>query len=119
MLKELFKGLKYLHCSKNICHRDVKVSNICVSKIGTFGKPKSEKKLSIKLIDFGYAQSSDDVNQNILLGTRHYMAPELFEDRQLTLDELKAVDIWASGVLAFFLLSGQEFPFDSTTEEEG
>ena len=45
------------------------------------------------------------------------MAPELFEDGELSINQYKAVDIWASGVLAFHLLSGLEFPFDSITEE--
>ena len=85
-----------------------------------FSDSNPAKKLQIKLIDFGYAQSSEDVDQRFkMIGTRLYMAPELFDEaRELTLDDLKAVDIWASGVLAYYLFSaGEEFPFDSADEE--
>ena len=47
------------------------------------------------------------------------MAPELFEEgRELTLNDMKAVDVWAAGVLAFYLLTGADyFPFDSEDDE--
>ena len=62
ILKQLFIGLNYLH-SKGICHRDVKTQNICVDKIRPYTRDSSnEKKLMIKLIDFGYAQSREEVD---------------------------------------------------------
>ena len=62
ILKQLFIGLNYLH-SQGICHRDVKTQNICVDKIRPYTSDSSnEKKLMIKLIDFGYAQSREEVD---------------------------------------------------------
>ena len=43
------------------------------------------------------------------------MAPELFSDQNEGHD--KKVDIWALGVIAFYLFSGAKLPFGSEDED--
>ena len=51
---------------------------------------------------------------NLQIGTQHWMAPELFQGNEY--DE--KVDIWAAGVLAYYLYSGCIYPFDSDQDLE-
>ena len=49
-----------------LVHRDIKPENILMH---------SKERLEIKIADFGFASSDDDLN--VFLGTPFYMAPEL------------------------------------------
>ena len=64
----------------------------------------------IKIVDFEIAKNkkynSDQLSMWTNTGTLHYKAPEMFEGEY---DE--KIDIWAIGVIAFELLTGQ-LPFD-------
>ncbi|OJJ81110.1 CAMK family serine/threonine-protein kinase [Aspergillus glaucus CBS 516.65] len=95
VFKQLFEGLKYLH-DRGIVHRDIKPENILVS----------DKKLSVKLGDFGLAKIiGEDSFTTTLCGTPSYVAPEILQDtnhRQYT----KAVDIWSLGVVLYICLCG-------------
>ena len=96
-MKQLTLGFQEIH-SKGIIHRDIKASNIMVSDYGT-----------IKIIDFGIALNSESdrfTKTNNVIGSVHYIAPEILEQAPLTLQS----DIYALGVLMFEMLTG-EVPF--------
>lgn len=101
---ELCQALDYLHsCKPNpIIYRDMKPSNIIVSKSGR-----------LKLIDFGISREfklqSD--NDTIYIGTRGYAAPEQYGCGQTGI----ASDIYSLGVTLYQLLTGKspnEPPFE-------
>ncbi|KAG4101252.1 hypothetical protein H8356DRAFT_933117 [Neocallimastix lanati (nom. inval.)] len=98
VLREILSALKVMH-KNNFIHRDLKLSNILI---------KSRSDLSsIKIIDFGETlDRSDDYHITGMVGTLHYMAPEILKKKKYG----KAVDIWAVGVIAYRLLTGY-FPY--------
>lgn len=58
-----------------------------------------------KLADFGFAKKNEDVGGTVL-GTQHYMSPEIYSNDHYSYE----VDMWAFGVLFYFMLN-MEFPF--------
>ena len=88
----------YLH-SLDIVHRDLKPENILLKSKTSFKE--------ILIADFGYAAilNEDELMQD-LLGTLHYVAPEILLKKPYG----KSVDIWALGVILFIMLTGN-FPF--------
>ncbi len=100
VVARLGEALDYAH-NKGIVHRDIKPQNILF-----------DEQNNIYLADFGIAKLINDQNSQItnvdsLVGTPHYMAPELW----LGLDVRPATDQYAVGVLVFLLLTG-DFPFN-------
>ena len=66
----------------------------------------------IKLADFHYSKDTvEDVDEHLVLGTRLCMAPELVN--KVGYDA--KVDIWAVGVLAFYLWTCGKYPFPGIT----
>lgn len=87
-------------------HRDLKPENILCEENAD---DPNDNRIWIKLTDFGFATRYDpDRPQTISLGSPHYMAPEIV--RQIAYDN--KVDVWAVGVITFFLMSGK-FPFNN------
>jgi serine/threonine protein kinase len=87
---ELCKAVTALHAA-GILHRDIKAENAL-----------SEAGGRVLLTDFGLSR---DPGLRLFGGTAAYMAPELFEGYPAS----AASDIYALGVLLYFLVSG-EFP---------
>jgi serine/threonine protein kinase len=83
--------------------RDLKPENIFLTSSGA------------KLADFGCAAdlNDPDVDLEMMIGTREYMAPELLLGHKY--DE--RIDVWGLGILTFELLTGRT-PFYSEDEEE-
>jgi serine/threonine protein kinase len=86
--------------SRHVIHRDLKPENIFISHDG-----------KIKIADFGWAIRTQ-TPQDVIVGTVHYMAPEMM----LGFYDTK-VDIWAMGILLFELFD-KKLPFFPGTFEE-
>ena len=83
-------------------HRDVKPENVLVTGEGV-----------VKVVDFGIARAierSQHTQSGALVGSVHYLAPELVSEQQAT----PASDQYAVGVMLFELLTGRKaLPADS------
>jgi eukaryotic-like serine/threonine-protein kinase len=86
---DVAKALSAVHRA-GILHRDIKAENVMREEGGR-----------ILLMDFGL--STLPQGQKDIAGTPNYMAPELFGGSPATV----AADIYATGVLLFYLVSGQ------------
>jgi serine/threonine protein kinase/formylglycine-generating enzyme required for sulfatase activity len=107
MAKGIINGLKFLH-DHNIVHRDLKSSNILISKRNDEYIPK--------ITDFGLSKSVDNINQtfktnSFVGGSIKYSAPE-----QLLNTKTKGnVDIWSLGIILYELFTGR-LPFEIEKE---
>jgi eukaryotic-like serine/threonine-protein kinase len=102
---ELGRGLDALH-EHGILHRDVKPSNVLLAGDGTAA-----------LADFGLARASDSTritHDGQLVGTPHYLAPELVEGAEAT----RASDLYALGCLLYECVAGEP-PFTGRPAEIG
>ncbi|ODQ81420.1 hypothetical protein BABINDRAFT_159715 [Babjeviella inositovora NRRL Y-12698] len=101
----LVNGIQYLH-SRSIVHRDIKAENIFFWAKNTAS--------DILLGDFGLAEIlAPSKFLYSVCGTYSYMAPEIFTKEGYSYP----VDMWALGVLTYFMLCGY-MPFDCETDEE-
>ena len=85
-----------------IIHRDLKPQNIMV-----------DSQMRLKIMDFGISLSPDFsriTQTGSLIGTPHYMAPEVFEGKPVD----PCADLYSLGVLMYSLLTGR-LPFDGPT----
>jgi serine/threonine kinase PknH len=90
---QLARGLDELH-DHGIVHRDVKPSNVLFAADGTAA-----------LSDFGLARASDSTRLTLdgqLLGTPHYLAPELIEGLEATPQS----DLYALGCVLYECVAG-------------
>jgi serine/threonine protein kinase len=94
---QLIYALEYLHQTSCIPHRDLRAENIMLDKHG-----------NLRLIDFGLAGAVQAHSR-----ISPYTAPAVVIGARYTFSS----DIWAAGVLLFFLVAGH-LPFQADTEEE-
>mmetsp|Transcript_26137 Transcript_26137/g.63732 ORF Transcript_26137/g.63732 Transcript_26137/m.63732 type:complete len:382 (-) Transcript_26137:170-1315(-) len=104
IIQQLLRAIEHCH-DRDIVHRDLKLDNVLFKK---------HKNLEIRLIDFDISCKHllQEKPMTEVVGTKAYMAPEVFErsyDRKC--------DVWSIGVMAHALLSG-EMPFDGKDDEE-
>ena len=122
IIKNVLKGLNSLN-SKNIIHRDIKLSNILINYLNN-SDLTNENILNneIKIIDFGFAKYlKQDEFTNSIIGTPFYMDPKILHGYLLEKNEKKysynmKVDIWSIGIMTYYLLLGV-FPFNAKNYE--
>jgi eukaryotic-like serine/threonine-protein kinase len=83
-----------------IVHRDLKPANLFLTR-------REDGSAWLKILDFGAAKLLSDEGQvsSILRGTPEYMAYEQASGGAIT----PATDIWAFGLVAFYLLTGRPY----------
>ncbi|KAK7895411.1 hypothetical protein WMY93_020736 [Mugilogobius chulae] len=98
---QILAAVKYMH-SQNIVHRDLKAENVLFTLSG-----------SVKVADLGFSVRLSNRNQQLetLCGSPPYAAPELFQEQSYL---GPPVDVWAMGVLLFFMVTGT-MPFRAET----
>ncbi|WFD06213.1 mitogen-activated protein kinase kinase [Malassezia vespertilionis] len=94
LASSILHGLEYLR-ARRIIHRDVKPSNILVTRSG-----------EIKLCDFGVAGELVNSVAGTFTGTSMYMAPERIMGHAYTISS----DVWALGI-SILELAMNRFPF--------
>ncbi|GAA5961265.1 hypothetical protein JCM3765_002890 [Sporobolomyces pararoseus] len=106
IIYQVLQALVYLHSEIIVAHRDIKLENVLLCNSGPFPK--------VQLADFGQAAIANRDFQS-LKGTLSYMAPEILQGwtRRSGYDG-KISDIWSTGVLLCFLLTGGH-PFEPVT----
>ena len=96
LFRQIILGIKHIH-SQNIVHRDIKLENILI-----------DLNNNIKICDFGIGkilESSDELLYD-RCGTPMYMAPEILLCNKKNGYSGFPVDIWASGITLYIMLSG-------------
>ena len=107
LIRATLSAVAYLH-DHGIVHRDLKPENLL------FRTPEDNAELLIA--DFGLSRIMDEEQFHVLTttcGTPGYMAPEIFKKT----GHGKPVDLWALGVITYFLLCGYT-PFDRDSDFE-
>mmetsp|Transcript_25134 Transcript_25134/g.36950 ORF Transcript_25134/g.36950 Transcript_25134/m.36950 type:complete len:580 (-) Transcript_25134:161-1900(-) len=96
--RQLISAVSYCH-SMGVCHRDIKLENILVSRDGQ----------TIEIADFGLSKFVDPntFQCSAVCGTPKYIAPEVILEKFY--DGRKS-DVWACGVVLFAMLNGR-LPF--------
>jgi tRNA A-37 threonylcarbamoyl transferase component Bud32 len=98
LMLDVSKGVEYLH-SRDIIHRDLKTDNVIMCHCGC---------LIAKIIDFGESRVQT-IDAMTVIGTPHYMAPEILvmQDGQSHYD--KSVDVFSLAIIFWEILhEGQE-----------
>ena len=96
ILLQVANGMAAAH-NQEVIHRDLKPSNILMEKNGL-----------VKIVDFGIASASSNTDVTLtrtgsIIGTPAYLSPE----RAKGLDADHRSDIYALGIIAYGMLTGQ------------
>ncbi|KAM3522500.1 hypothetical protein MY4038_008591 [Beauveria bassiana] len=94
ILREVAEALTWVH-AQGIIHRDLKGANVLIAEEG-----------AVQLCDFGVAGviATKFDKRTTVIGTPHWMAPELFDEFASYGTE---IDIWAFGAMAYEIAFGQ------------
>ena len=101
LIRQVAGALDAAHAA-GVIHCDVKPANVIVDPEGV-----------AKLTDFGIARAARDRDEQELLGTARYIAPERVEGGPVT----ARTDVYGLGLVAYELLTGRP-AFDGATSEE-
>ncbi|KAK9532807.1 hypothetical protein VZT92_010174 [Zoarces viviparus] len=98
---QILAAITYMH-NINVIHRDLKAENVLFTSSGC-----------VKVADFGFSTqvSNCNVALDTFCGSPPYAAPELFRDECYL---GPSVDVWAMGVVLFFMVTGS-MPFRAET----
>jgi tetratricopeptide (TPR) repeat protein len=98
---QICQGLKHAH-DQGVVHRDIKPQNIIIT---LSGQPK--------ILDFGIARRVNQKKDKSISGSPKYMAPEQIHNTGID----KRTDIYAMGIIMFYMFTGKE-PFVARTAHE-
>ncbi len=110
IFRQLSHGLAAAH-RVGVVHRDLKPDNIFLSR-----SMRSGEGLTVKILDFGIAKVAAEAktHASVAIGSPAWMAPEQAEvGREIS----PATDVWALGLIAFFVLTGKMFWRTATQAE--
>lgn len=100
VIEQVLRALAYLH-RMGVLHRDIKLENILYEN--------HSKNATVRLIDFGLSRTFDRTMVAAdYTRTPYTMSPEMAREKMARMTD--KTDVWAVGVIAFVMLSG-EFPF--------
>ncbi len=101
VLEELCHAVSAAH-DAGIIHRDLKPENIFLA-----ASRRAQEASVVKVLDFGIARIAAEASTKHTgaMGSPIWMAPEQTERGEVT----PAADVWALGLIAFFVLTGQPF----------
>eukprot|EP00816_Leptocylindrus_hargravesii_P006145 CAMPEP_0196817988 /NCGR_PEP_ID=MMETSP1362-20130617/63576_1 /TAXON_ID=163516 /ORGANISM="Leptocylindrus danicus, Strain CCMP1856" /LENGTH=485 /DNA_ID=CAMNT_0042195893 /DNA_START=265 /DNA_END=1722 /DNA_ORIENTATION=- len=112
--REILLGLRYLHCTAGVCHRDMKIENVMLHR------DDMKSPLKCKIIDFGAClrvphildasgQRSNARMNHTGGGTTGYRCPQVTRNsRYKFFDGFKA-DVWSLGIILVRMMT----PFDN------
>ncbi len=103
-LRQVARALDKAH-SINIVHRDLKPANIYLTQ-------RDDGSPLVKILDFGIAKLTDGISAELtqdgtIFGTPWYMSPEQARGQASKVGP--PADLWALGLIAFRLLTGQNY----------
>lgn len=112
LMRMVLKGVTHMHANR-VVHRDLKPANCLL-----------DENFQLKIIDFGLALDSQQAQGGAgaaqprhILGTPHFMAPEIFQNQGSPDSYKEPVDVWACGVMLYMLIA-ERYPFHSEDEHE-
>jgi serine/threonine protein kinase len=103
VLDQVFQALRYLHCDKNIVHKDICPSNILITKLDP---------IETRVTDFNRSESVRDLSCRT--GIRAYVAPEAQVKAALS----PALDIWSLGIVIYQVHHGLDVALNECTSLE-
>ncbi|MFO0548393.1 MAG: serine/threonine-protein kinase [Polyangiaceae bacterium] len=104
VMTELCDAVAAAH-DAGVVHRDLKPENVFIAR-----RPGARARSQIKVLDFGIAKALQEIQQTNApttgaIGTPGWLAPEQTSSAPVGSE----ADVWALGLIAFYLLTGQVF----------
>eukprot|EP00347_Sterkiella_histriomuscorum_P000549 403375425 len=105
LVKQLLSAINYLH-NECIVHREIRLTSVLINT-------DKQGNVYIQLMSFDNAVQLSYRDQNLtnVLPGMEFTAPEIFIGKYD-----RKIDEYAAGVLMYYLLSGQEFPFKLSSQ---